>query len=158
MVLPLIHSGLQTISIFDQKLPIGTTHHTFLESTQPTVTKTLCYVLSTRQNQIPIFLVSSSGTLYYELWWQFPNLYRLSAAWIWQYPYLIVFVERLILVTLTTLLSDHQNVLFVFLRLHVASKHCGLWLSRADSFCLLELTTTAVNSSTLFCSLTAQFA
>ena len=68
MVLLLIHSGLKYISIFDQKLlPIRTTHHTFLKSKQPAVTKNLFYVLSTRQSQIPIFLVPSSGTLYYEV-------------------------------------------------------------------------------------------
>ena len=40
---------------FERKLPIWTTHHTFLESTHPEVTKNLYYVLSPRRSQIPIF-------------------------------------------------------------------------------------------------------
>ena len=59
----LVHSGLQNTSIFHQKLPIQTAHHTFLESRHPEVTKNLYYVLPTRGSQIPIFLGSSSWTI-----------------------------------------------------------------------------------------------
>ena len=68
----LIHSGLQDISIFDQKLPIRTTHHTFLQSRQPAVTKNLYYVLSTRRSQIPIFLVPAQGLYIMKLGDSFP--------------------------------------------------------------------------------------
>ena len=41
VVSPLVHSGLYDTSIFDQKLPIWTAHHTFLESKHPEVAKNL---------------------------------------------------------------------------------------------------------------------
>ena len=44
------------------RLPIRTSHHTFLESSLPELTKNLHYVFSTRRSQIPIFLGSSSRT------------------------------------------------------------------------------------------------
>ena len=62
---PLVHSGLQNISIFGQKLPIWTAHHNFLESRNPEVSNNLYYVLSTSRGQIPISLCSSSWTIYY---------------------------------------------------------------------------------------------
>ena len=65
LVPPLVHSGLLNTSIFGQKLPIWTAHHTFPESRHPEVTKNLCYVLSTRRSQRPNFLGSSSWTIQY---------------------------------------------------------------------------------------------
>ena len=47
---------------FDQKLPIWTAHHTFLESRHPEFSESIYYTLSTRRSQISIFLGSSSGT------------------------------------------------------------------------------------------------
>ena len=46
---------------FERKLPIWTTHHTFLESTHPEVTKNSYYVLSPRRSQIPIFWAPAHG-------------------------------------------------------------------------------------------------
>ena len=62
---PLVHSGLRNTSIFGQQLPIQTAHHTFLESRHPEVTKNLYYVLFSGWSQIPIFLGSSSWTIYF---------------------------------------------------------------------------------------------
>ena len=62
---PLVHSGLRNTSIFGQQLPIQTAHHTFLESRHPEVTKNLYYVLCSGWSQIPIFLGSSSWTIYF---------------------------------------------------------------------------------------------
>ena len=62
---PLVHSGLRNTSIFGQQLPIQTAHHTFLESRHPEVTKNLYYVLYSGWSQIPIFLGSSSWTIYF---------------------------------------------------------------------------------------------
>ena len=45
------------------KLPIPTTHHTFLESRDPEVTENLYYVLSNGQSQISISLGSSLWTM-----------------------------------------------------------------------------------------------
>ena len=57
-------SPLWSILVFKipQKLLIQTANHIFLESRHSGVTKNLYYVLSTRWNQIPIFLGSSSCT------------------------------------------------------------------------------------------------
>ena len=62
---PLVHSGLRNTSIFGQKLPIQTAHHTFLESRHPEVTNNLYYVFYSSQSQIPIFLESSSWTIHF---------------------------------------------------------------------------------------------
>ena len=62
VVPPLVYSGLSNTSIFGQKLPIWTTHHSFLQSRRPEVTKHLYYVLSIHRTQIIIFLGSSSWT------------------------------------------------------------------------------------------------
>ena len=62
---PLVHSGLENTSIFGEKLPIQTAHHTFLKSRHPKVTKYVCYVLSTLQSQIPIILGSSLWKIYF---------------------------------------------------------------------------------------------
>ena len=59
---PSAHYGLYNISIFGQKLPTWTVHHTFQEIRHPEVTRNLNYVLSTRRIQIPTFLDSSSWT------------------------------------------------------------------------------------------------
>ena len=61
---PLWFILVSKIPQFGQKLPIRTAHHSFLESKHPEVTKNLYYVLSTRQSQIPIFLGSSSWTIF----------------------------------------------------------------------------------------------
>ena len=58
---PLVHSGLQNISIFGQQLPISADHYTFPESRHPDVTRNLFCVLSTRQRQIVILLGSRPG-------------------------------------------------------------------------------------------------
>ena len=60
----LVHSGLKNTTIFGQKLLIRTAHHTFLEGRHPEVTKNLYYVLSIRRSQIPIFLGTSSWTIW----------------------------------------------------------------------------------------------
>ena len=52
-------------SIFGQKLPIQTAHHTFLESRHPEVTKNPNYVLYSLRSQIPIFLGYSSWTIHF---------------------------------------------------------------------------------------------
>ena len=51
--------------MFGQKLPIQTAHHTFLEKSHPEVTKYVCYVFSTLQSQIPIFLGSTVWKIYF---------------------------------------------------------------------------------------------
>ena len=58
----MVHSDLLSTSIFGQNLPIQTGHHTSVESRHPEVTKNPYNVLSTHQNQIPIFLGYSSWT------------------------------------------------------------------------------------------------
>ena len=61
--LAVFSTELQKMHFFDNlRLLIRTSHHTFLESSPPEVTKNVHYVLSTSRIQIPIFLGSSSRT------------------------------------------------------------------------------------------------
>ena len=55
MVFPSVHSGPLKTSIFGQKLPMQTAHHTFLEIRHPEITKNLYQLLSTRPSQMAIF-------------------------------------------------------------------------------------------------------
>ena len=108
-------SGLWNTSIFGQKLPIRTTHYTFLESRHPEVTKNLYHVLSTRRSQIHTLLGSSPWSI-------------LRAAWIWNFDKIVLTV----FMTKTAVKKNHSSFMCTNIKVLYQNQEEQRWQGRGE--------------------------